>query len=467
MIFDNFKKYKEKIALISEDNKTYSYKDILEFKESLKKKFKKRSLTVILSDNSVESVLVYISLVILRIPILLLNSNIRPEDLNVILKNYQIQQVLSPKKIKFKNRHFLKKDIFLENFIFYKAKIIKDVKIHKQLMIVLPSSGTISESKLIKLSYKNYYFNTESIIKYLKISKNDRSITTMPLSYSYGLSVINSHLMAGGSMVVGNFSLLDKKFWTLSNFYKLTNINGVPFFYDMFLKIGLNKKLSNKIKFFTVAGGQLNLFTFKKLSDYLFFKKIKFFLMYGQTEASPRISYHLLSRKDLITRKIPAGKAIPGTKIYLHNKKNQIIKKNNVEGEVIFKGPNIFGGYASNIKDLSLMKQNKYLRTGDLGIFNNKKILCITGRKSRIVKIYGYRINLDQLESKINKNKIKKVACLAKNEKIYIFTEKKINLLKFVDLPNNSFKVVMLKKFPKTENGKISYKELNLLLKND
>ncbi len=421
MIFDNFKKFKSNTALISQNNITYSYSDILKFKERLKKKIKKKSLTILLSDNSVESVIIYVSLVILKIPILLLNSNIKINDLNLFIKKFKIQQVLHPVKFQFNNKFFFKKKLILEKFLLKIKKNYQKINIDKNLMLVLPSSGTMSESKLIKLSYKNYYLNTKAIIKYLKLEKRDRSITTMPSSYSYGLSIINSHLMVGGSLVIGNFSLIDKEFWKMNSIYKPTNINGVPFFYDMLCKIGLSKLFNDKIKFFTVAGGKLNLKTYKKISEYFCNKKIKFFLMYGQTEASPRMSYHLLSKGDQKIDEVPTGKPIPGTKIYLYDSKNKVIKKNNIEGEIVFKGPNIFGGYASNIKDLSSMKKNKYLFTGDIGKFNDKKVLYITGRKSRIIKLYGYRINLDQLESKINDTN-NKVACIEKNGKILIFT---------------------------------------------
>ena len=466
MIYHNFKKFNDRTALISQDNRTYSYSDILRFKEVLKKNFKKRSLTILLSDNSVESVMIYVSLVIIKMPILLLNSSIRISDLNLLIKKFRIQNVLQPIKFEFNNKLFVSKKCILEKFLLSTKKNYQNIEIDKNLMLVLPSSGTMSESKLIKLSYQNYYQNTKSIVKYLKLNQNDRSITTMPSSYSYGLSVINSHLMIGGSMVVGNFSLVDKKFWDMNSFYKPTNINGVPFFYDMLCKIGLSKLFNDKIKFFTVAGGKLNLKTFKKISKYFYDKKIKFFLMYGQTEASPRIAYHLHSKKDKDIGEVPTGKPIPGAKIYLYDSKNKMIKKNNVEGEIVLKGPNIFGGYASSVKDLSTMEKNKYLFTGDLGKFDNKKILYITGRKSRIVKVFGYRINLDQLESKIS-DANNKIACIEKNEKIYIFTKKKIDLVKYVGLPNNSFKIVLLNKIPKTENGKISYKDLLLQLKDD
>ncbi len=147
-----------------------------------------------------------------------------------------------------------------------------------------------------------------------------------------------------------------------------------------------------------------------------------------------------------------------GVKFICITKKKQNISKNNLEGEIIFKGPNIFGGYAENSEDLKFFAKKKYLFTGDLGIFDKKKKLYITGRKSRIAKVYGFRLNLDQLESKL-KNK---AACIVKNDKLYIFSHKKLNVSNYIDLPNNSFKMIVLNKFPKTDSGKISYNKLLL-----
>ena len=116
-------------------------------------------------------------------------------------------------------------------------------KINDQLMILISTSGSIGEPKFVKLSLNNIMVNTQSIISYLSLKSFDRAITTMPLSYSYGFSIINTHLYCGGSIVPNNFSLVDRNFWELYSKSKPTNINGVPFFYEMINKIGVEKIL--------------------------------------------------------------------------------------------------------------------------------------------------------------------------------------------------------------------------------
>jgi len=183
-------------------------------------------------------------------------------------------------------------------------------------------------------------------------------------------------------------------------------------------------------------------------------------LMYGQTEASPRISYHKVEKKDLKIKMIPIGKPIKGGEIFLKDIDNSLIEKTNVEGELIYKGKNIFGGYAEAYDDLNSFEKISELKTGDLAVKNKNKIFFITGRKSRFVKIYGYRLNLDYIEEKIN-SKNYTVACVGINERIYIFSkEKNLNVRNIVNIPQNAFKVILLKNFPLNNNGKISYSKL-------
>ena len=128
------------------------------------------------------------------------------------------------------------------------------------MALLLSTSGSTGSTKFVKLSYENIFSNTKNISKYLKLTKKDRSISSLPLNYSYGLSVINTHLYKGGSIFVSERNVIDKKFWEIVNNFKISNLNGVPFFYEILSKIGFEKFNLNSIKFFTQAGGHLNNF---------------------------------------------------------------------------------------------------------------------------------------------------------------------------------------------------------------
>ena len=155
--------------------------------------------------------------------------------------------------------------------------------------------------------------------------------------------------------------------------------------------------------------------------------------------------------KDLITNDISIGKAIPGGEIVLKGDDDLLIKDRNTEGELIYKGKNIFGGYAKNYEDLNSFDNNSELKTGDVGIKDKTENFYITGRKSRFVKIYGYRINLDFLEEKLS-FKGSTVACIGVNEKIYIFLSKRLSRIEnIINLPKDSYKVLFLKDLPINE----------------
>ena len=198
----------------------------------------------------------------------------------------------------------------------------------------------------MRLSYNNIYNNTKNIVKYLKIEQSHRTITTMPPFYTYGLSIINTHLYMGASIFVTNMRVIEKVFWKLFNELKITSFGGVPYFYEIIKRLNFSKMNLPSLKYFTQAGGPLNRELIEYFLDYAETNKITFIVMYGQVEATSRMTYlpHEISRKKIGSIGIP----IPGGKIRLENNKSNDDKK----GEIIYEGQNVSMGYAKNFKDL-------------------------------------------------------------------------------------------------------------------
>ena len=346
-----------------------------------------------------------------------------------------------------------------------KNEINKKKKLNKNLCVLLSTSGSMGSIKFVKLSKKNLKSNTDSIINYLKINYKDSAITNLPISYSYMLSIINTHFEVGGSIVISKYSLIEKKFWEILKSNKVTSFNGVPYTYEMLIKIGLKNIKIKTLKYLTQAGGKLEKNKLKEVINFCKRNNIKFFSMYGQTEASPRISY---LKPEFSKKKIGSiGKGLSGNKVYVINNNGKKILKPYVTGEIINEGKNVFMGYSKNYNDLSKLNEKNYkLKTGDLGFFDKDGFFFITGRVSRIAKIFGNRIDLGDLESLMSQ-KSYKVVCLSDNKKIFIFIEKnynKTNLIntisKITNLNINSFELIKLKYFPRTSNNKVSYSEL-------
>jgi acyl-CoA synthetase (AMP-forming)/AMP-acid ligase II len=239
----------------------------------------------------------------------------------------------------------------------------------------------------------------------------------------------------------------------------------VPYHYDILIKLGLKNIYNNNLKLFTQAGGKMNIENQKLILDFLKRNKAKFITMYGQTEASPRISY--LEPKYNFTKIGSIGKPIPKSKMWIINFRGKKINKTNEIGELVFKGKNVCMGYAKNINDLKKPDTNKgLLKTGDLAFVDNDGFFYLTGRKSRVIKIFGNRFSLDEIEERMQKKGMS-IACKNKNEVLYIYYEKNVkknniikNITNITEQNKIDCKLILLKRFPRKSNGKIDYQSL-------
>tara|TARA_B100001057_G_scaffold499776_1_gene611736 strand:- start:40 stop:1461 length:1422 start_codon:yes stop_codon:yes gene_type:complete len=464
-LFKSFFSNGNNIAITDGETLNLSYRDLIVQSNSIKKQIKHKSLILIISENDIGSLIAYVFCIINNHVAIIVDSKTKKKEIYNILTNYNPNYIFTSKKNRsiFQNRCVEKYTFF--NEILLKNKNFKKKNLNKDLSLLLSTSGSIGAVKFVKLSKSNLKYNTDSIIKYLKIKKNDCSITNLPISYSYMLSVINTHFEKGGSIVICNNSLIEKKFWEVFKKNKITSFNGVPYTYEILRKIGLKNIKNKSMKYLTQAGGKLEKDKLREIIKFCDNNNLKFYSMYGQTEASPRISY---LRPELIKKKAGSiGKAIPGNLIYLINEYGKKILKPFEPGEIVCEGKNIFMGYSENCEDLKFKDKNKFkLLTGDLGYFDNDGFFYLTGRKSRIAKIFGNRVDLDTLES-LMVQKGYKIACISDDKKIFVYVENKYNkerlintISKITSFNIRSFELIKLKYFPRTSNKKISYNEL-------
>ena len=188
--------------------------------------------------------------------------------------------------------------------------------------------------------------------------------------------------------------------------------------------------------------------------------------MYGSTEASPRMSY--LNPRYNFSKLGSIGKAIPGGKLHLKDDNDKKIEKTDTIGQIIYKGPNIFMGYANSRKDLETDETPKELNTGDLGYYDKQNFFYLVGRKKRFAKIYGHRVNLDEIEKMIKKYGFEN-AVVSNDKKIQVFL-KKNDQLKIADILNRELKInksflefIFVKDLPINKSGKINYEKLKRL----
>lgn len=408
-----FKKNKNLIA-IEENSKKIKYQDFINF---YKKKIKfKNKIVLIFNQNIFDTVFLYSSLIISNNIIILSEYEKNKKNFDLIFSKYNFDILILPKGT-FKNFNLKGKKIFKFNQTecYHLENTKKKINYNFENKLLLSTSGSTGSPKMVRLSERNLISNALSICSYLNISKKSIATTTLPISYSYGLSIINSHFVKGGKIIINRFKIIEKQFWKTLNKKKVSSLSFIPYQYDVLKKYNFFNQKLKYIKYMTCAGGMLHLGTINFIREYIK-KKISFFIMYGQTEASPRMSYYKLNSKVKSNNCI--GQPIKYGKLWISNKNKKGI------GEICYRGPNVCLGYANSNKDLIKSDINKsYLKTGDLGFYNsNNKFFYITGRIKRIAKIRGLRISLDDIEAKFN-NKNRKINCNFQQNKINIYFE--------------------------------------------
>ena len=378
------------------------------------------SVIVIIADNCLDFITGYLAAINKKNTItILLDKSFSLNYIEKVISLYKPNIVYSPLNLSFSKLKIL--SFFnLKNYKILNTNFNLRKNLNFSNFLLLSTSGTTESPKFVRLSKKNLEDNTTKIIKYLNIKKNHTTITTMPAGYSYGLSILNSHLKAESKIVLNNNSIVEKSFWEKMKKFKVNSFGGVPEFYEFLRKLNFEKYVNKNMKYLTQAGGKLNEKDLEYFGKICKKNKIKFYIMYGQTEASPRISF--LEWKFFFKKMNSIGKPLKGYKLKIFNKDKEIKNPNKI-GELVLFGKNVSLGYANNFSDLKLGDVNKnILRTGDLGFKDKKNFFFISGRLKKIVKIFGKRYDLNIIENFV-KEKGYKINCHLIDKKLNIQVE--------------------------------------------
>ena len=263
-------------------------------------------------------------------------------------------------------------------------------ELHPDLALLLSTSGSTGSPKLVRLSHANLQSNAESISEYLNIGPDDRAATTLPMSYCYGLSVINSHLLRGAGLVLTDLSVVDPCFWELFRNRGATAFAAVPYTFELLERVGFADMELPGLRYVTQAGGRLAPEIVQRYAGLGLRGGWDLFVMYGQTEATARMAF------------LPPGLAatVPGAiGIPVPGGAFRIDPVPGLEhGELIYTGPNVMLGYAETAEDLGKGRAIGELRTGDLARQHPTGVYEVVGRRSRFVKIVGLRVDLGQVE---------------------------------------------------------------------
>ena len=462
--------YKNNIALIDTNtNKSIKYYELDIESEKLSEKIKlsKKGLIFLFTTNNSESIITYIASLKSGNAVLLLDEKLNDEIRNGLVENYKPDFIVTLNELENEEYSI---SFNYQTLKYYKRKRYSEINIYPELAVLLSTSGTTGSPKLVRLSYKNIQSNAESIAEYLNINENEKPITTLPINYSYGLSIVNSHLLKGSAIVLTEKTVFFRDFWNQFNEYKCTSFAGVPYTYTMLKRIGFEKIELPTLKYYTQAGGKLSEEFIKHFNEYAMEKKVKFFVMYGQTEATARITY--VPPEKLNDKIGSIGISIPGGKLKIMNDGVEINNPNEV-GEIVYQGDNVMLGYAETLDDLTKGDELRgELLTGDLGYKDEGGFFYVTGRMKRFIKIFGLRINLDEVQKMIENHFKISVACTGKDELLKILvhsddhlTEVKVKeeVMKMYKLSFKSLVVKSTNDIPTNSSGKYDYKKINEL----
>lgn len=466
-LFDISAKFSQKnIAIISEDDISISYNELEKFSKFLKDKIPSRTLIFSLNKNTLGSLVGYYSFIKNKVVPLMLDAKMDIQLIDSLITSYKPEYLWLPTDDLL---NFPKSNIIcsLFDYSLIKLKNCYNQKLHEDLALLLTTSGSTGSPKVVKLTYQNIESNTLSIIEYLSINKNERPITTLPMSYSFGLSIINSHLSSGATLLLTNRSLFEKEFWSFLKKEKATSLSGVPYTFDMLKKLRFTRMDLPHLQTLTQAGGKMNKDLNKDFVEFCKVSKKRFFVMYGQTEATARMSY--LPHEFALSKLGSIGLAIPNGRFSLINEAGENIQESNIIGELVFEGPNVSMGYAQCANDLSNNDENKgRLITGDLAKRDVDGFYYIVGRKKRFLKIFGNRVNLDETE-RLLMDITTECACSGNDDKLIVYTTDNLKIDKIHDyissklgLHRSAFSIKYIESIPKNSSGKTIYSKLKI-----
>ena len=270
----------------------------------------------------------------------------------------------------------------------------------KDLAAIVYTSGTTGAPRGVMLSHRNIAANTASIVEYLGLSADDRAIVVLPFYYVYGLSLLHTHVAVGGSLVLENRSAFPTVVLKAMQEHAVTGFAGVPSTFAMFLHRSPVRRMSfPALRYVTQAGGPMPPALVREWLSAV--PDVPFFVMYGATEASARLSY--LPPAELSRRQGSIGRAIPGVELRVLREDGAPAAASEV-GEIVARGQNISSGYWNCPEETRQRFGPDGYRTGDLGFADADGYLYLVGRRHDMIKVGAHRVSAKEIEEVLHEH---------------------------------------------------------------
>jgi acyl-coenzyme A synthetase/AMP-(fatty) acid ligase len=407
-----------------------------------------RKLVILLTSNTVESVAAYAALLAAGHPTLLLDRAIAQPLLDRMVAIYRPDAVLVAED---GAEGLMRSDTGAAR------------PLHDDLGVLLSTSGSTGSPKLARFRLESVLENARAIADYLAIGPEERPLLHLPINYSYGFSILNSHLLQGATIELTRYSLMERPFWDRFNAAEATSFSGVPFHYEMLHRLGFQRIRAPSLKTLTQAGGRLSPELVVHFAEQAAARDIDFYVMYGQTEAGPRISY--LPPGLAAVHPGSMGKPIPGVMLELLDEAGHPVADGE-EGELVCQSPAVMMGYAETAEDLALGDEmGGRLATGDLARRGAEGLYYITGRKSRFLKLMGTRVNLDEVEAHARAMG-EQPACVGSDDWLCLVLEDsdaaraeavRQSIIESFKFPPRCLETRLMTEIPRSETGKPRY----------
>lgn len=447
---ESLSRHATRVALV-DDDKQYSYADIRDAINTISSQWQalttlRRPLILLECKQTATTVLHYLTCLQNNWPVLLINEQLGETAREDVVTRFNPSLMVTDDDIQ--------------------PLSDKQHEMDSRLAVLLSTSGSTGGGKWVAISAENINANTQSILDYLPITEDDNALATLPFSYSYGLSVLHTHLAAGACLTLTRLTAMDRAFWSLLSESGITSLSGVPHWYEMLARLRFTRHALPQLRYLTQAGGRLSERFVKEFAQYADNTGKQFYVMYGQTEATARMAY--LSPDKVSSKPQSIGQPISDGRFVIFDEQGNDISETGEQGEIGYQGNNIMLGYVSGADELGYFADISWLHTGDIGFRDADGDYVITGRKSRFIKIYAERVNLDGLESLLAQQQLD-VKCLGHDNQLKVACLKggksavASSLRQVLSVPPKAITVFEVSGWPQLSNGKTDYQSLEAL----
>jgi acyl-CoA synthetase (AMP-forming)/AMP-acid ligase II len=436
----------DSVAIITADD-VLTYRELADRVEAAVSDLgRRRRLMLLVSNNEIDALVFYLAALSARHPVLLVPDG-NAAIVQSMVTTYDPDVVVSKSGPEWRVDE--RRDMSVHD-------------LHRDLALLLSTSGSTGSPKVVRLSHDNLQANAESIAAYLDIRSTDRAATTLPMHYCYGLSVINSHLLRGAGLILTDLSVVDARFWDLFRDNRGTSFAGVPYTFDLLDRVGFAGMRLPHLRYLTQAGGRM---APERIHHYATLGQRRgwdLFVMYGQTEATARMAY--LPPELAASHPQTIGIPIPGGSFSLEPAPGLDEPDS---GELVYAGPNVMLGYAESPADLRRGQTIDVLHTGDLARRTPDGLYEVIGRRSRFVKVFGLRIDLQRLETVLC-GRGRSVCCVDNDDELVVAVEGdsadlQRRAAEECGLPIRAVRVVTVRELPRLANRKPDYHAVRAL----